>query len=52
MGNIISGQVTGATDKKLSENFGKIMQDRESKSVNSSDVSISKFTQMDYAIPA
>jgi hypothetical protein len=52
IGNIISGQVTGDTAKKLSENFGKIMQDRESKSINSSDVSISKSTQMDYAIPA
>lgn len=52
VGNIISGQVTGDTAKKLSENFGKIMQDRESKSINSSDVSISKSTQMDYAIPA
>lgn len=52
IGNIISGQVTGDTAKKLSESFGKIMQDRESKSINSSDVSISKSTQMDYAIPA
>ncbi|SFA58531.1 Type IV secretory system Conjugative DNA transfer [Pedobacter suwonensis] len=52
VGNIISGQVTGDTAKKLSENFGKIMQDRESKSTNSSDISISKSTQMDYAIPA
>lgn len=52
VGNIISGQVTGSTAKKLSENFGKIMQDRESKSINSSDVSISKSTQMDSAIPA
>jgi len=52
VGNIISGQVTGDSAKKLSENFGKIMQDRESKSINSSDISISKSTQMDYAIPA
>lgn len=52
VGNIISGQVTGDTAKKLSENFGKIMQDRESKSINSSDISISRSTQMDYAIPA
>ncbi len=52
VGNIISGQVTGDTAKKLSESFGKIMQDRESKSINSSDVSVSKSTQMDYAIPA
>lgn len=52
VGNIVSGQVTGDTAKKLSENFGKIVQDRESKSINSSDISISKSTQMDYAIPA
>ena len=52
VGNIISGQVTGDTSKKLSETFGKIMQDRQSKSINSSDVSISQSTQLDYAIPA
>lgn len=52
VGNIISGQVTGDTAKKLSENFGKIMQDRESKSINSSDTSISKSTQLEAAIPA
>ncbi|HMI01261.1 MAG TPA: conjugal transfer protein MobC [Pedobacter sp.] len=52
VGNIISGQVTGDTAKKLSEGFGKIVQDKESKSISSSDVSVSKSTQMDYAIPA
>jgi hypothetical protein len=52
VGNTISGQVTGDTAKKLSENFGKIMQDRRSISINSSDTSISKSTQMEYAIPA
>lgn len=52
VGNTISGQVTGSTAKKLSENFGKILQDKESKSINSSDISISRSTQMDYAIPA
>ncbi|RLJ77382.1 conjugal transfer protein MobC [Pedobacter alluvionis] len=52
VGNIISGQVTGDTAKKLSETFGKIVQDRESRSINSSDISISKSTQMDSAIPA
>ncbi|MGY3054029.1 hypothetical protein ACVWYG_002232 [Pedobacter sp. UYEF25] len=51
-GNIISGQVTGNSAKKLSETFGKIMQDRESVSINSSDTSISKSTQMESAIPA
>ncbi|MCX2495381.1 TraM recognition domain-containing protein [Pedobacter sp. PF22-3] len=48
--NIISGQVSGDSAKKLSETFGKIMQDRQS--INSNDTSISKSTQMDYAIPA
>ncbi|ETZ20945.1 hypothetical protein [Pedobacter sp. V48] len=52
VGNIIGGPVTGSTAKKLSENFGKIVQDKESKSINSSDISISRSTQMDYAIPA
>lgn len=52
VGNIISGQVTGDTAKKLSEIFGKIMQDRESRSINSSDTSITKSTQLEYAVPA
>jgi hypothetical protein len=50
-GNIICGQVMGDTAKQLSERFGKIMQDRGSLSVNSSDVSISRSLQMDTAIP-
>ncbi len=52
VGNIISGQVTGETAKSLSENFGKIVQDKKSMSVNSSDTSTTKATQLDYAIPA
>jgi len=52
VGNVISGQATGDTAKKLSENFGKIVQDRQSTSINSSDTSVSKSTQLDYAIPA
>jgi hypothetical protein len=51
-GNIISGQVTGETAKLLSERFGKIMQDRESVSINRTDTSISRSRQLDYAIPA
>ncbi|MGM9475192.1 conjugal transfer protein MobC [Pedobacter sp. GSP4] len=51
-GNIISGQVTGDSAKKLSETFGKIMQDRESVNINSSDTSVSKSMQLDYAVPA
>ena len=37
---------------RLSERFGKIMQERNSVSINSSDTSISKSTQLDYAVPA
>jgi len=51
-GNVISGQVTGDTAKQLSERFGKIVQERESISVNRNDTSVSKSTQLDSAIPA
>ncbi len=51
-GNILSGQVMGDTAKFLSERFGKIMQDRESLSINRMDTSISKSSQLDFAIPA
>lgn len=51
-GNIISGQVMGDTAKQLSERFGKIMQVRESVSVNRNDTSVSRSMQLDYAIPA
>jgi type IV secretory pathway TraG/TraD family ATPase VirD4 len=51
-GNIISGQVTGETAKSLSERFGKIVQVKESISINSQDTSLSKSAQLDYAIPA
>jgi len=50
-GNIISGQVTGETAKQLSERFGRIMQDRASVSINSSDTSISRSKQLESAIP-
>lgn len=52
MGNIISGQVSGDTAKFLSEKFGRIMQERESISINSNDTSISKSKQLEQAIPA
>lgn len=51
VGNIVSGQVTGDTAKQLSERFGKIMQDRESLSINSGDTSISRSKQLESAIP-
>ncbi|MBT1705863.1 conjugal transfer protein MobC [Chryseosolibacter indicus] len=50
-GNIISGQVVGDTAKQLSDRFGKIVQQRESISINSSDTSISRSTQLESAIP-
>jgi hypothetical protein len=50
-GNIVSGQVTGDTAKQLSERFGKIMQDRESHSINSADTSISRSKQLESAVP-
>ena len=51
-GNIISGQVSGETAKLLSERFPKIMQDRQSMSINSNDTSISKSKQLEASIPA
>lgn len=51
-GNIISGQVTGDTSKALAERFGKIIQVKESVSINRNDTSVSKSGQLDFAIPA
>jgi hypothetical protein len=50
-GNIISGQVTGETSKFLSERFGKINQVKESISINRTDTSVTKSTQLDFAVP-
>ncbi|WP_460767922.1 YWFCY domain-containing protein [Niabella terrae] len=50
-GNIISGQVTGDAARQLSERFGKILQERRSLTVNSSDSSVSTSRQLEYAIP-
>lgn len=52
VGNIFSGQVVGETAKNLSERFGKILQQRQSMSINRQDVSTSINTQMDSLIPA
>lgn len=51
VGNVISGQVTGDTAKQLSDRIGKIMQERESLSINSADTSISKSKQLELAVP-
>jgi len=50
-GNIISGQVMGETAKSLSERVGKIVQVKESVSINRTDTSVSKSAQLDFAIP-
>lgn len=52
IGNIFSGQVIGDTAKMLSERFGKILQRRQSISINKNDKSTSISTQMDSIIPA
>ena len=51
VGNIFSGQVVGSTAKTLSERFGKVLQKRQSISINRQDVSQSINTQMDSLIP-
>jgi uncharacterized membrane protein YgdD (TMEM256/DUF423 family) len=51
-GNIISGQVSGDTAKQLSERFGKILQNKSSLSINSTDTSVNRSLQLDLAIPA
>ena len=52
VGNIFSGQVVGETAKNLSERFGKILQKRQSITINRNDKSTSINTQMDSLIPA
>ena len=51
VGNIFSGQVVGETAKTLSERFGKVLQKRQSISINRQDISTSINTQMDSLIP-
>lgn len=52
VGNIFSGQVVGDTAKTLSERFGKVLQKRQSMTINRQDKSTSISTQMDSLIPA
>ena len=52
VGNVFSGQVVGETAKTLSERFGKVLQQRQSMTINSNDKSTSISTQMDSLIPA
>jgi len=52
VGNIFSGQVVGDTAKNLSERFGKVLQKRQSMTINRNDKSTSISTQLDSLIPA
>ena len=52
VGNIFSGQVVGETAKTLSERFGKVLQKRQSITINRQDKSTSINTQMDSLIPS
>ncbi|SHG40604.1 conjugal transfer protein MobC, partial [Dysgonomonas macrotermitis] len=51
VGNIFSGQVVGESAKTLSERFGKVLQKRQSMTINRQDKSTSISTQMDSLIP-
>ena len=51
VGNVFSGQVVGETAKTLSERFGKVLQQRQSMTINRNDKSTSISTQMDSLIP-
>ena len=52
VGNVFSGQVVGETSKTLSERFGKVLQQRQSMTINRNDKSTSISTQLDSLIPA
>ena len=52
VGNVFSGQVVGETAKILSERFGKVLQKRQSMTINQREKSTSISTQMDSLIPA
>ena len=51
VGNIFSGQVVGESAKTLSDRFGKVLQKRQSMTINRQDKSTSISTQMDSLIP-
>ncbi len=52
VGNVFSGQVVGDTASNLEKRFGKVVQKRESISINRNDTSRSINTQLDSLIPA
>ena len=49
--DVFSGQVVGETAKPLSERFGKVLQQRQSMTINRNDKSTSISIQMDSLIP-
>ena len=51
VGNVFSGQVVGETAKTLSERFGKVLQQRQSITINRNDKSTSISTQLNSLIP-
>ena len=51
LGNVFSDQVVGETAKTLSERFGKVLQQRQSMTINRNDKSTSISTQLDSLIP-
>ncbi len=52
VGNIFAGQVVGDTAESLSKRFGRVLQRRQSVSINRNDTSTSFSTQLDSLIPA
>ncbi|MPM39495.1 hypothetical protein SDC9_86129 [bioreactor metagenome] len=51
VGNIFSGQMVSETAKTLSDRFGKVLQKRQSITINRNDKSTSISSQMDSLIP-
>jgi len=51
-GNLISGQVTGDTAKFVSDRFGKISQEKESTTTTTTDINVTRSTQLEEAVPA
>lgn len=50
-GNLFCGQAVGDTARHVSDRIGKIVQPRDSVSINRQDTSVSKSTHLDAAIP-
>lgn len=50
-GNLFCGQTVGETAKGVSERIGKVVQPRDSVSINRNDTSVSKNTQLEMAVP-